>query len=107
MTDPHTGEEKPLASENKVMVQAEADADEDIPHPTLEVYRHTLLRGANVGAVLSLAFGPPVLFIRGVRQPSEIFRRIAGVCVKGAVSDVLKYYDPPNVRGAGEEHLLV
>ena len=93
MTEPHSGQEKPLAPENKVMVQAEGDADEDIPHPTLEVYRHTLLRGANLGAVLSLAFGPPVLFIRGVRQPSEIFRRLAGVCVKGVVSDMLQYDD--------------
>ena len=89
MTDPHNGQEKPLASENKVIVQAEPDADENIPHPTLEVYRHTLMRGANMGAVLSLVFGPPVLFVRGVRQPSEMFRRLAGVCVKGVVSDVL------------------
>ena len=86
MTDPQTGQEKPLTPETKVVVEADADADEDIAHPTYEVYRHTLLRGANLGAFLSLAVGPPVLFIRGVRQPSEILRRLAGVCVKGVVS---------------------
>ena len=84
MTDPQTGQEKPLTPEKKVAM--EADADEDIPHPTFEVYRHTLMRGANLGAVLSLALGPPVLFLRGVRQPSEMFHRLAGVCVKGVVS---------------------
>ena len=99
MTDPHTGKdsEKPLASQNKVVVQAEDDADENIPHPKLEVYRHTLLRGANMGAVLSLVFGPPVLFVRGVRQPSEMFRRLAGVCVKGVVSDMPNTYLISNV----------
>ena len=84
MTDPQTGQEKPPTPEKKVAV--EADADEDIPHPTFEVYRHTLMRGANLGAFLSLVVGPPVLFMRGVRQPSEILPRLAGVCVKGVVS---------------------
>jgi hypothetical protein len=72
--------------EKKAVVEAEADADEDIPHPTFEVYRHTLLRGANLGGVLSLVLGPPVLFVRGVRKPSEMLARLAGVCVKGVVS---------------------
>ena len=86
MADPQTGQNEPLASGKQVMAQSEADADEDIPHPTFEVYRHTLLRGANMGAFLTIALGPPVLFIRGVRQPSEMFRRLARVCVKGVVS---------------------
>ena len=84
MTDPQTGQEKPPTPEKKVAV--EADADEDIPHPTFGVYRHTLLRGANLGGVLSLVLGPPVLFMRGVRKPSEMLTRLAGVCVKGVVS---------------------
>ncbi len=84
MTDPQTGQEKPPVPEKKAVV--EADADEDIPHPTFEVYRHTLLRGANLGGVLSLVLGPPVLFVRGVRKPSEMLARLAGVCVKGVVS---------------------
>lgn len=92
MTDPQTGQQEPISSEKKDSVQIEADADEDIPHPTYEVYRHTLLRGANMGAFLTLAVGPPVLFFRGVRQPSEMFRRLAGVCVKGVVSDVHLFY---------------
>lgn len=84
MTDPQTGQEKPLPPESKLVV--EEDADDDIPHPTYEVYRHTVLRGANMGAFLSLALGPPVLFFRGVRHPTEMLHRLAGVCVKGVVS---------------------
>ena len=63
MTDPQTGQEKPPTPEK---VAVETDADEDIPHPTFEVYRNTLLRGANLGGVLSLVLGPPVLFVCGV-----------------------------------------
>ena len=71
--------EKPLQS-------VEADADEIISHPTLELYRHTLLRGANLGSFVALLVGPPVLFLRGVRQPSEMLRRTASICAKGMVS---------------------
>ena len=85
MTDPQTGKENVPSSEEKT-AKVEADADEEIAHPTLEVYRHTLLRGANMGAFLTLALGPPVLFFRGVRKPSEMLRRLGGACVKGVVS---------------------
>ena len=86
MTDPQTGQGSASSSEEKKPAAVGPDADEDIPHPTLELYRHTLLRGANMGAFLTLAIGPPVLFFRGVRQPSEMLRRLGGVCVKGVVS---------------------
>ena len=85
MTDPQTGQEKPPTPEKKVAVD-KTDPDEDIPHPTFELYRHTLLRGANLGGFLSLVLGPPVLFFRGVRRPSEMLSRLGGVCAKGVVS---------------------
>ena len=42
-----------------------------------------------MGAIVTLALGPPVLFVRGVRQPSEMLRRLSGLCVKGLVSGML------------------
>ncbi|XP_064398491.1 uncharacterized protein LOC135345075 [Halichondria panicea] len=62
---------------------SEPDADENISHPSLELYRHTILRGANMGSFLALVVGPPVLFFRGVRSPAEMMRRMAGICAKG------------------------
>ena len=64
----------------------EPDADENISHPSLELYRHTILRGANMGSFLALVVGPPVLLLRGVRSPAEMLRRMAGICAKGMVS---------------------
>ena len=89
MSDPQTGQAKPSFSDKKSNVRDDTDADEEILHPTLELYRHTLLRGANMGAIVTLALGPPVLFVRGVRQPSEMLRRLSGLCVKGLVSGML------------------
>ena len=83
MSDP---QDEPSVSLKKSAVRNDADADEEILHPTFEVYRHTLMRGANMGAFLTLVLGPPVLFVRGVRQPSELLRRLAGACAKGVVS---------------------
>ena len=66
------------------MITGDQD-DENIPHPTMELYRHTLLRGANVGSLATLVFGVPVLLFRGVRQPAEIIGRLANASVKGVV----------------------
>ena len=83
--DPETGQQE---TEKTVVLHVKTDADEDenIPHPTLELYRHTLLRGANVGSLLTLLVGPPVLLLRGVRQPAELIRRLSSTCVKAVVS---------------------
>ncbi len=64
----------------------DADTDESIPYPTLELYRHTVLRGANMGSFLAIIVAPPVLFLRGVRNPAEMLRRVASICAKGMVS---------------------
>lgn len=69
----------------------DADTDESIPYPTLELYRHTVLRGANMGSFLALVVAPPVLFIRGVRSPAEMLRRVANICAKGMVRRMLCY----------------
>ena len=59
---------------------------ESIPHPTLELYRHTLMRGANLGSFLSILLGTPVLFYKGVRKPAELLGRLARVSTYGVVS---------------------
>ena len=63
----------------------ESDMDE-IPHPTMELYRHTILRGANLGSVVSLIIGPPYLYYKGVRSPGEFIRRLGSFTAKGMVS---------------------
>lgn len=64
------------------------DTDEDIPHPYMELYRHTILRGANLGSVLSLVLAPPYLIYKGVwRQPAEFIRRTGSITAKGMVRD--------------------
>ena len=63
-----------------------ADDDEKIPHPTYEVYRHTLLRGANVASLAVVIFGPVVLLFRGVRKPTEMLRRLGAASPKAVVS---------------------
>ena len=91
-TDPQTGQSEAAAPSKteegtKLAVRgSDGDPDEDIPHPYLELYRHTLLRGANMGSVLALLLGPPVLLYRGVRQPAEFLRRLGSICTKGVVS---------------------
>lgn len=62
-----------------------ADIDEDIPYPTVELYSHTILRGANLGSVLSLVLAPPYLLFRGVRSPGEMLRRTGSITAKGTV----------------------
>lgn len=63
-----------------------ADTDEEVPHPYLELYRHTLLRGANTGSLISLMFAPPILYFRGTKNPREILYRTAKASVYGVVS---------------------
>lgn len=89
-TNPSTGQPEavaPVVDKTTLPTKLEDDADEVIPHPTMELYRHTLLRGANLGSVLALIVGPPVLFFRGVRKPGEMLRRMASICAKGVVRE--------------------
>ena len=67
-----------------------ADPNENIPHPTLEVYRHTLLRGANVGSFLTILCAPPILYARGTRDAKQILQQTAWASVYGMVSNSLQ-----------------
>lgn len=67
-------------------VNTSPEVDENIPYPTVELYRHTILRGANLGSVLSLILAPPYLAYKGVwRQPMEFLRRTGSITAKGMV----------------------
>lgn len=62
--------------------------DESIPHPYFELYRHTMLRGANTGSLLTLIFAPPILYFRGKRQPRELVYHTAKASVYGMVRKI-------------------
>lgn len=82
-TVPSAKEDNPVPAKSG----ASEDIDEHIPHPTLELYRHTALRGANLGSVVSLFVAPPYLFYKGVRSPMEMLRRTASITAKGMVTN--------------------
>ncbi len=89
---PATGEAEVKSAEVKpeeavvaAPASTETDPDEDIPHPTFELYCHTLMRGANLGSVVSLIVAPPYLMYRGVRAPMELLRRIGVITARGMV----------------------
>ena len=97
-TTPAVGETKGAeVKEGVVAVPAstEKDVNEDIPHATLELYRHTILRGANLGSVLSLVVAPPYLLYKGVRSPMELLRRLGVITARGMVGVVCRYSAPP------------
>lgn len=70
------------SSENKTETVGD---DVVIAHPTFELWRHCLLRGANLGSFLCIVFGTPVLFYKGVRQPALLLQRLAGISTYGVV----------------------
>lgn len=87
---PGSAEGKPTstsAEDNKPSVSTPVvrDMDEDIPHPMFELYRHTILRGANLGSVVTLILGPPYLLYKRV-WGMEFLRRMGSICAKGTVS---------------------
>ena len=80
-------EEASKSETKKEKVIATPDTtDDSIPHPYFELYRHTMLRGANSGSLLTILFAPPILYFRGRRQPREIVYRTAKASVYGMVS---------------------
>ena len=76
-------EDMPPPKEPKFKIE---DMDEEIPHYTLELYRHTMLRGANMGSLIALLGTPPVQYFRGVRQTRELMYSTAKASLYGAVS---------------------
>ena len=73
-------------SSSKTQNAARTDNDEVIYHPKVELWHHCLLRGANLGSFVSFVFGTPVLLYKGVRQPSVLLHRLAGISTYGVVS---------------------
>ena len=71
-------------------LRTEDDTDEKIPHPYLELYRHCMLRGANVGSVLAMVLAPPVLYASGTRQPRELATGTARATLYGVVRNEKK-----------------
>ncbi len=84
-----SGETKPKKEPKKPKFTP-SDVDEEIAHPYLELYRHTLMRGANTGALLPLVFAPPIVYLRGVRNPREILYKTARASMYGVVSITIK-----------------
>ena len=76
-------EDMPPPKEPKFKIE---DTDEEIPHYTFELYRHTMLRGANMGSLIAILATPPVQYFRGVRQPRELMYSTAKVSLYGVVS---------------------
>lgn len=69
----------------RIIFTQDNTSDEDIPHPYFELYRHTMLRGANTGSLLTILFAPPIMYFRGRRQPRELVYHTAKASVYGAV----------------------
>ena len=73
-----------MGSNNRVLAAVES-SDEVIPYPTAELWRHCLLRGANLGSFVSIVCGTPVLLYKGVRQPITLLQRLSRISTYGVV----------------------
>ncbi|CAI7991640.1 hypothetical protein GBAR_LOCUS791 [Geodia barretti] len=67
---------------NRLEAKAES-SDEVISYPKAELWRHCLLRGANLGSFVSIIFGTPVLLYKGVRQPITLLQRLSRISTYG------------------------
>lgn len=80
MTDPKVeAKQEPLPppppeTKQEPAISSTAQDDENIPHPYLELYRHTSLRGANLGSVLSLLIAPPLPVVQGGEESQGIHK---------------------------------
>ena len=88
-TDPPPPQPQPPQTQAQ---QADKDKDEDIPHYTAELYRHTLLRGANAGSLLVLVLGTPYMLYTGTRCPAALFQRLGRATLQGTVSSTRVHY---------------
>ena len=78
--------------------KAEAESsDEVISYPKAELWRHCLLRGANLGSFVSIIFGTPVLLYKGVRQPIALLQRLSRISTYGVVCAVYLHLHVPSV----------
>ena len=69
-----------------VFKRVEKDGIELIPHAKLELYQHTILKGAQAGAVLPILFSPPILYALNRRRTwNEILLRTSKHSLRGSV----------------------
>ena len=69
-----------------VFRKVEKDGVEQIPHATLELYEHTIMKGAQAGAILPIVFSPPVLYAlnRNITW-NEMLLRTSKYSLRGSV----------------------
>ena len=59
---------------------------EQIPHATFELYEHTVMKGAQAGAILPMVFSPPVLYALNRKITwNEVLLRTAKYSLRGSV----------------------
>ena len=69
-----------------VFKRVEKDGMEQIPHATLELYEHTIMKGAQAGAVLPIVFSPPVLYALNRKITwNEMLLRTGKYSLRGSV----------------------
>jgi len=69
-----------------VFRKIEKDGEEIIYHPMVELYEHTVMKGAQAGAVLPILFSPPLLY--GLNRKitwNELVQRTAKYSLRGSV----------------------
>lgn len=72
-----------------VFKRVEKDGMEQIPHATLELYEHTMTKGAQAGAILPIVFSPPVLFAMNRKIAwNEMLLRTAKYSFRGSVNSI-------------------
>ena len=79
-----TGNSSPQSGQSASDQLSKTD-DEVIAHPTVELWHHCLLRGANLGSFVAIVFGTPALLYKGVRHPTALLQRLAGISTYGVV----------------------
>jgi len=69
-----------------VFKKIEKDGEEIISHPTVELYEHTVMKGAQAGAVLPILFSPPLLYALNRKITwNELVQRTAKYSLRGSV----------------------
>lgn len=107
------GQDPPSNNGGAEKAAAAPDQNEHIPHPYMELYRHTALRGANLGSLGALVLGTPYLAYKGLwRNPGEFLRRTGSITAKGMVGVVFKIghcyrdWEPPFTLNSGSKLVL-
>ena len=66
--------------------KVEKDGEEIISHPMVELYEHTVMKGAQAGAVLPILFSPPLLYALNRKITwNELVQRTAKYSLRGSV----------------------